>query len=89
MIITIISIVMGVITKNKWIALSILIALLSHICRDATSGKTPWLWPFVAESPIFPMWLHILIWSGFALIFIGLHSQRNILISESKIYNSK
>jgi hypothetical protein len=82
MIITIISIFMGIVTKNKWIAQSILIALLSHISRDATSGKTPWLWPFVTESPVLPMWLHILIWSGFALIFIGLQSRRNILLSE-------
>lgn len=81
-IITTISLLIGMITKNKWITQTILIALLSHISRDATSGKTPWLWPFVAKSPVLPMWLHIFIWSAFTVIFICLRSQRNILISE-------
>lgn len=72
MIITIFSIVMGIVTNNKWIAQTILLALLTHISRDATSGKTPWLWPFLAESPVLPLWLHILIWSSFTLIFIAI-----------------
>lgn len=81
-IITTVSIVMGIVTKNKWMAQSIFIALLSHISRDATSGKTPWLWPFVAESPVIPMWFHIIFWSFFILIFICLQHQREILKSE-------
>lgn len=58
---------LGVIFRQFSAGAIIFLALLSHLSRDATSGGTPWLFPF-PESPRLSVSLHLVIWSTVILL---------------------
>ncbi len=58
---------LGLLTRRRSVFLLSLLALLTHITRDASSGRVEWLWPLASRFRVPPAW-NAALWGSVILL---------------------